>query len=190
MNNLKEGFISPKKGYYYIVLNRKYKNGKRKPLWISTGLPAIKKNEAKTESKCLSARIQYSIDLKNGAAEKSIVQGNSDSDHSTNPLFADLLNEWLGYICVHPFGEIIDSDYITHRHRDLLKKAGLPPVRFHDFRHSCVGLMIANEVPIERIRDWIGHSDIRTTVNTYGHLEYHTKKKTAKIIEKSLPLKR
>lgn len=98
-------------------------------------------------------------------------------------------NEWLGYLCVQPLGEIIDPDYITNRHRDLLKKAGLPHVRFHDLRHSCVGLMMANEVPMERIRDWVGHSDIRTTVNTYGHLEYQSKKKTAKIIQKSLPLK-
>ena len=99
-------------------------------------------------------------------------------------------NEWLGYICVDPLGEIIDPNYITNRHADLLKKAGLPHVRFHDLRHSCVGLMMANEVPMERIRDWVGHSDIRTTVNTYGHLEYQSKKKTAKIIEKSLPLKK
>ncbi len=49
---------------------------------------------------------------------------------------------------------------------------------------------MANEVPMERIRDWVGHSDIRTTVNIYGHLEYQSKKKTAKIIEKSLPLKK
>jgi integrase len=99
-------------------------------------------------------------------------------------------NEWLGYICVDPLGEIIDPNYITNRHADLLKKAGLPHVRFHDLRHSCVGLMMANEVPMERIRDWVGHSDIRTTVNTYGHLEYQSKKKTAKIIEKSLLLKK
>ncbi|WP_368293466.1 tyrosine recombinase XerC [Dehalobacter sp. TBBPA1] len=98
--------------------------------------------------------------------------------------------EWLGYLCVHPLGEIIDPGYITNRHADLLKKAGLPHVRFHDLRHSCVGLMMANEVPMERIKDWVGHSDIRTTVNTYGHLEYQSKKKTAKIIQKSLPLKK
>ena len=99
-------------------------------------------------------------------------------------------NEWLEYLCVHPLGEIIDPGYITNRHADLLKKAGLPHVRFHDLRHSCLGLMMANEVPMERIRDWVGHSDIRTTVNTYGHLEYQSKKKTAKIIQKSLPLKK
>lgn len=97
--------------------------------------------------------------------------------------------EWLGYLCVHPLGEIIDPDYITNRHCDLLKKAGLPHVRFHDLRHSCVGLMMANGIAIERVRDWVGHSDIRTTVNTYGHLEYQSKKETAAVIASSLPLK-
>ncbi|MCK9217220.1 MAG: recombinase [Firmicutes bacterium] len=43
---------------------------------------------------------------------------------------------------------------------------------------------------MERIRDWVGHSDIRTTVNTYGYLEYQSKKKAAKIFEKSLPTKK
>ena len=97
--------------------------------------------------------------------------------------------EWLGYLCVHQMGEIIDPDYITNRHNILLKKAGLPHVRFHDLRHSCVALMMANGVPIERIRDWVGHSDIRTTVNTYGHLEYQSKKETAAAIQSSLSLK-
>ena len=50
--------------------------------------------------------------------------------------------------------------------------------------------MMANEVPMERIRDWVGHSGIRTTVNTYGHLKYQSKKKTAKIIQKSLLFKK
>ena len=58
--------------------------------------------------------------------------------------------EWLGYICVHQLGEIIDPDYITSRHNTLIKKAGLPHVRFHDLRHSCVALMMANGAAIER----------------------------------------
>ena len=58
-----------------------------------------------------------------------------------------------------------------------------------DLSHSCVGLMMANGVAIERIRDWVGHRDIRTTVNTYGYLEYQSKKETAVAIQNSLPLK-
>lgn len=98
-------------------------------------------------------------------------------------------DEWLGYVCVNQLGEIIDPDYITNRHGKLLKKAGLPHVRFHDLRHSCVGLLMANGVALERIRDWVGHSDIRTTANVYGHLEFCSKKETATAIQNSLPLK-
>lgn len=98
-------------------------------------------------------------------------------------------NDWIGYLCVNQLGAILDPDYITTRHKKMLEKAGLPHVRFHDLRHSCVRLMMANEVPLERIKDWVGHSDIRTTVNIYGHLEYKSKKETASIIAGSLPLK-
>lgn len=94
--------------------------------------------------------------------------------------------EWLGYICVDQLGEIIDPDYITNRHKKLLRDAGLPHVRFHDLRHSCVGLMMANGVAMERVKDWVGHSDIRTTVNTYGHLEFKSKLETAAAIQNSL----
>ena len=48
---------------------------------------------------------------------------------------------------------------------------------------------MANGVQIERIRDWVGHSDIRTTVNIYGHLEYKSKEETAAAIGNSLTLK-
>ncbi len=112
------GFITSKKGYYYTVLNRKDKNGKHKPLWISTGLPAIDENKAEAESKCLSTRIQYSLDLKNGVTdktsahetpEKNIAQEKADDDHSENPLFADLLKEWLEFR--HPDNIVVGEDF-------------------------------------------------------------------------------
>lgn len=47
---------------------------------------------------------------------------------------------------------------------------------------------MAKSVPIERIRDWVGHSDIRTTINVYGHLEFQSKRETANAMQDSLPL--
>lgn len=116
------GFITPKKGYYYTVLNRKNRNGKRKPLWTSTGLATTEENEAEAESKCLAARIQYSLDLKNGIADKdektvaqetpeenNNAQDDSDENYSENPLFADLLNEWLAFR--HPDNIVVGEDF-------------------------------------------------------------------------------
>jgi integrase len=48
--------------------------------------------------------------------------------------------------------------------------------------------MMASGIPIERVRDWVGHSDIRTTVNIYGHLEYHSKMDAAKAIGEALAI--
>ena len=113
------GFVTAKKNIYYIVLNRKDEDGKRRPLWISTELEAIEKNKEEAESKCLSARIQYSVDLKNGAvqpptvrAKKSTTQKKYASAHAEqarNPLFADLLNEWIEFR--HPSNIVVGEDF-------------------------------------------------------------------------------
>lgn len=52
-----------------------------------------------------------------------------------------------------------------------LKKAGLPTaVRFYDFRHTCASLMIAQGAHPKLIMERLGHKDITTTMNVYGHL--------------------
>lgn len=51
--------------------------------------------------------------------------------------------------------------------RTLLAAAGLPRFRFHDLRHACgTALMLAGEQP-RVIKDLLGHSDVRLTLNTY-----------------------
>lgn len=48
-------------------------------------------------------------------------------------------------------------------------KAGMPDVNFHDLRHSCASLLINMGVPLEVVRDILGHTTIRTT-ERYAHL--------------------
>ena len=52
-------------------------------------------------------------------------------------------------------------------------------MRFHDLRHSCASLLLANDVPLKQIQEWLGHSDFSTTANIYAHLDYSSKLSSA-----------
>ncbi|MNF03820.1 hypothetical protein D3C80_2032130 [compost metagenome] len=52
------GHLQEKKGLFYIVLNCKDENGKRKPKWIPTGLK-VKGNKKRAEALLLETRIHY-----------------------------------------------------------------------------------------------------------------------------------
>jgi integrase len=43
-------------------------------------------------------------------------------------------------------------------------------LRFHDLRHTCAALLIAADAHPKAIQDHLGHRDIQTTFNVYGHL--------------------
>jgi integrase len=52
----------------------------------------------------------------------------------------------------------------------LLKRAGLPPMRFHDLRHSCASLLAVQGVPARVAMEIMGHSNIAMTQNIYTHV--------------------
>lgn len=59
-------------------------------------------------------------------------------------------------------------------HREFVpavKRARLPEgFRFHDLRHTCAALLIANGAHPKEIQERMGHSTIRVTFDRYGHL--------------------
>ena len=52
----------------------------------------------------------------------------------------------------------------------LLAGAGLPALRFHDLRHSCASLLLAQGIPARTVMETLGHSQITLTLNTYAHI--------------------
>ena len=75
------------------------------------------------------------------------------------------------YVFKWPDGHTYSPDYVTHRFQDLLKIHNLPPIRFHDLRHSCASLLIAMNWSLKDVQEWLGHSDIQMTANIYSHLD-------------------
>lgn len=96
--------------------------------------------------------------------------------------------EYLGYLCVDEVGNILRPNYISESFPKLLKANGMRPIRFHDLRHSCASLLLANGVPMKQIQEWLGHSDFSTTANIYAHLDYSSKLSSAQAMANSLGL--
>jgi integrase len=54
--------------------------------------------------------------------------------------------------------------------RPLLRKAGLPQIRFHDLRHTCATLLLTKGVHPKVVQELLGHSSIAITLDTYSHV--------------------
>ena len=75
---------------------------------------------------------------------------------------------WRGSPCVFttPVGTPVDPLNDYREFKKLLGKAGLPPVRLHDLRHTAASLLVAQGVPPRVVMEILGHSQIALTMNT------------------------
>lgn len=96
--------------------------------------------------------------------------------------------EYKDYIFVDPMGNLFKPDTVTEQFGKFLEKNGLRKIRFHDLRHSCASLLLAKGVQMKSIQEWLGHSDISTTANTYSHLDFQNKITSAGIMDKALKI--
>jgi integrase len=136
------------------------------------------------------------IDLKRrelrvaGQMQKGKRKGAKYRSHRTIPLTADLVRvlRWhlknqieerrispegwnaAGLVFCSGAGTPINPSNLNAQFDRLLKKAGLPDIRFHDLRHTYATLSIAAGVQLFTLSRRLGHSSIAVTSNTYGHL--------------------
>jgi integrase len=66
-------------------------------------------------------------------------------------------------------GGPLDGRNVTRSFKRLLAAAELPDLRWHDLRHSCASLLLAQGVPYRVIMDVLGHSQISQTMR-YSHV--------------------
>ncbi|KAA8710649.1 site-specific integrase [Lactococcus garvieae subsp. garvieae] len=123
------------------------------------------------------------------------IQNTPKTKESGRVIFLDdntvqILKEWKrtqqnGVISFHD--ELIFSynklsrTYACEREKLIrhFKKADVPNIGFHGFRHTHASLLMNNDVNPKEIQHRLGHSDYGVTMNTYSHLAKHKEKDTA-----------
>jgi integrase len=81
-------------------------------------------------------------------------------------------SSWREHDLVFPsrVGTPIHPSNLLRSFAALLKRAGLPRMRFHDLRHSCATFLALQGVPPHVAMEILGHSNIHTTLSIYTHV--------------------
>ena len=76
-----------------------------------------------------------------------------------------------GLIFTTEVGTPLEPSNIDRRSfKPLLKKAGLPDIRFHDLRHTCATTLLKMGQHPKFVQDLLGHANISLTLDTYSHV--------------------
>lgn len=65
---------------------------------------------------------------------------------------------------------LVPHTTLWRQFRRLLADAGLPPMHFHDLRHSAATILLNMGVPAHVVQELLGHSDVAITLGIYGHV--------------------
>ena len=88
-------------------------------------------------------------------------------------LDAERNGSWVenGFVFPNHMGKATDGDNLVGRHfKPLLRQAELPPIRFHDLRHTCATLLLGKGVHPKIVSEMLGHANISITLDTYSHV--------------------
>ena len=72
--------------------------------------------------------------------------------------------------CNNQGGPLRKSNLVRRSFLPLLKRAGLPVIRFHDLRHTAATLLLVQGVHPKIVQERLGHSQISLTLDTYSHI--------------------
>ena len=71
---------------------------------------------------------------------------------------------------------------LSNKNKELSEKAGLRPIRIHDFRHTHATLLINEGINVQEIARRLGHSDATITLKVYAHLYPREEERAIKIL--------
>jgi integrase len=100
--------------------------------------------------------------------------------------------EWdnRDFIFTASAGQPLDHRNVQRSFKRVLRHARMPKMRFHDLRHSCASLLLAQHVDPRVIMETLGHSRISVTMDMYAHVMPALKRDAADAMDRSIGAER
>ncbi|MCF6409013.1 tyrosine-type recombinase/integrase [Pseudalkalibacillus salsuginis] len=103
----------------------------------------------------------------------SLIEALKTYKHFTNKERMKAGDHWEGgnyyFLFSSWHGKPLHPSSVTTWWKRFINKNNLRYIRFHDLRHTSATLLINQGVHAKTISSRLGHADIRTTMNIYGH---------------------
>jgi integrase len=64
---------------------------------------------------------------------------------------------------------VINEGHVRRLAKEYAKKAGLPSIKIHEFRHSCASNLIRANFPVRIVAQWLGDTE-STILDYYSHM--------------------
>lgn len=87
-----------------------------------------------------------------------------------------------GYLFTRQDGTALNPGTVNHLLTDFCDRHGLPHLHPHTFRHTAASIMLSNGVDVLTVSKMLGHRDVSTTMDIYGHAIDEAKRKAAQCI--------
>ncbi|MHB9112753.1 MAG: tyrosine-type recombinase/integrase [Thermoleophilia bacterium] len=93
-----------------------------------------------------------------------------------------------GLVCAQRDGFPMNPGRLSKTFLEIVRKSGVPRVRFHDLRHTHATLLIQQGINPKVVSERLGHASVSTTLDTYSHVLPDTQAEAARKIDTALSL--
>lgn len=184
-----------KEGFYYKLFATAAYTGLRKgellglrksdvdfnknKLTIKQSISETKKGVQLSQLKTPSSYRQVAIDSFVSSILKEQIQKNNKMKLKLGPEYQD--ND---LIFCHLDGIPYRPTSINRPFRKYIELSGVPPIRFHDLRHTHATLLLELNVNPKIVADRLGHSSVKITLDTYTHASLEIQANVADLFSK------
>jgi integrase len=94
-----------------------------------------------------------------------------------------------GQVFAREDGSPLRRGWVAEHFKALVRKAGVPPIRFHDLRHGAATMLTAAGQPMKVVSEVLGHSTVAFTADVYVTVAEELAEAAASAIEAFVPRK-